>query len=192
LVIILKVLSNGNIASGAANGDTAIKIWSTSLGTLLTTLIGHSNDVLVIDQLSNGNLISGSADTYTIIWDLTSANKLNKFRPITSTTAVNCLKQLPDDRIAFAGGNSQAIHTWEITGTNSETKIDTTTNIISTTPCNDMILYNSSYIAVASSGKATYLVDVTDTSNLQLSVNLSLVYSTQSMCLETQGKNFNC
>lgn len=164
-----------------------IKIWSTSLGTPIKTLSGHSNDVLVIDQLSNGNLISGSADTYTIIWDLTSTNKLNKFRPITTTTAVNCLTQLPDDSIAFAGGNSQAIYTWKITGPSSENKIDTTTNIISTTPCQDMILYNGSYIAVASSGKATYLVDVTDTSNLQLSETLSLVYSTQSMCLETQG-----
>ena len=163
-----------------------IKIWSTSLTTPLKTLGGHSNDILVIDQLSNGNLISGSADTYAIIWNLTSSvSQVNKFRPITTTTAVNCLTQLPDGSISFAGGNSQAIYTWKISGPSSETKIDTTTNIISTTPCQDMILYNSNFIAVSSSGLEAYLVDVTMSTNLKLNETYSLSYHTLT-CLETQ------
>jgi WD40 repeat protein len=186
--ILLKVLSNGNIATGAANGDTNIKIWSTSLGTQLMTLYGHSNDVLVIDQLSNGNIISGSADHSAIIWDSATGNQVNNMQPISSTAGVNCLKELPDGNIAFAGGTSQAIYTWKISGTGVQNLVATSTNIISSTPCQTMIIYNGSLLAVASSGTAEYLIDMTSSTNLHSvkSLNSGMSYVT---CLDTQGKH---
>jgi WD40 repeat protein len=186
------VLSNGNIATGAANGDTNIKIWSTSLGTPLMTLYGHSNDVLVIDQLSNGNLISGSRDSSAVIWNLTTGNQVNNLQPISSSSPVYCLKQLPDGNIAFAGGTSSTsiskpIYTWKITGPGVQNLVATSANIIMSTPCQAMIVYNSSLLAVSSSGTDTYLVDMTSSTNLQTVKTLSAVFPYAS-CLETQGK----
>lgn len=165
----LKVLSNGNIATGAANGDTNIKIWSPSLGTELNTLYSHGNDVLVIDQLSNGNLISGSADFTFIIWNMTTNvnQQLIHRSPISYSDSVNCLKELPDGNIAFAGGSSKAIYTWNIAGQSVSNLVATSANIINTTPCQAMLLYNSSYLAVASSGTETYLVNVKNSTNLR-------------------------
>ena len=181
------MLSNGNIATGAANGDTAIKIWSTSLGTALMTLYGHGNDVLVIDQLSNGNLISGSTDYNAIIWNLANGNQLNNMQP--TSNAVNCLRELPDGNIAFAGGTSQAIYTWKISGTGVQNLVATSANIITNTPCQAMIAYNSSLLAVAASGTAEYLIDMTTSTNLHSvkSLNSGASYVT---CLDTQGKHF--
>ena len=180
-----KVLANGNIATGAANGDTAIKIWSSSLGTPLKTLYSHTNDVLVIDQLSNGNLISGSADYSSVIWNLTSGGQLNNMQP-TSGNAVNCLKELPDGNIAFAGGNSNAIYTLKMLGPGVQYLVGTSANIISTTPCQAMIAYNSSFLAVASSGTQVYLVDMTNSTNLQLVKTLNSTLSSVT-CFEIQG-----
>ena len=143
--------------------------------------------MLVIDQLSNGNLISGSADYSSIIWNLTSGLQLNNMQPISSTAAVSCLKELPSGSIAFAGGSSQSFHTWTVSGPGVQNKIATSANIISTTPCQAMIAYNNSLLAVASSGTQVYLVDQTSSTNLNLIKTLSSTYS-YSTCLETQGK----
>jgi WD40 repeat protein len=185
------VLSNGNIATGAANGDTAIKIWSTSLGTPIKTLYGHGNDVLVIDQLSNGNLISGSADYSAVIWNLTSGGQLNNMQPTSgsSNNAVNCLKELPDGNIAFAGGSSNAIYTWRITGPGIQNNVGTSANIISSTPCQAMIAYNNSLLAVAPNTNAVYLVDMTTSTNLQKVKTVTALFS--SNCLESQGNFYN-
>ena len=145
--------------------------------------------MLVIDQLSNGNLISGSADYSSIIWNLTSGLQLNNMQPISSSAAVNCLKELPDGNIAFAGGNSNSIYTWKILGPGIQNPVGTSANIISTTPCQAMIAYNRSLLAVASSGTQIYLVDQTSSTNLNLIKTLSSSYS-YSTCLETQGKLF--
>ena len=179
------MLTNGNIATGAANGDTAIKIWSTSLGTPIKTLYGHSNDVLVIDQLSNGNLISGSADYSSVIWNLTSGGQLNNMQP-TSGNAVNCLKELPDGNIAFAGGSSKSIYTWKITGPGIQNNVGNSANLISSTPCQAMIAYNSSLLAVAPNSNSVYLVDMTTSTNLKTVQTVGAIAS--SNCLESQGK----
>ena len=179
-------MSNGNIATGAAYNDNVIKIWSSNL-TALMNLYGHSNDVLVIDQLSNGNLISGSADFSSIIWNLTSGNQLNYMQPISSSAAVNCLKELPDGNIAFAEGNSKAIYTWKISGAGVQNLVATSANIISTTPCNAMIAYNSNLLAVASSDTYTYLVDMSNSTYLHSVKSLSAAGYIIT-CFDTQGK----
>ena len=186
LFLSFKVLSNGNIATGAANGDTAIKIWSSSLGTPLKTLYSHSNDVLVIDQLSNGNLISGSADTTSVIWNLTSGSQLNNIEPISIVDEVYCLKELPDGNIVFSGGSSQTIDTWKIVGIGVQYKVARSNSIINTTPCKAMVVYNNSLLAVASSSTQIYLVDITSSTDLQLVTTLNSTLSSVT-CFEIQG-----
>lgn len=166
-----------------------IRIWSTSLGSPIKTLWGYTADVLVIDQLSNGNLISGSSDGSSVITDLSTGNSVNTMVPISTNDAVNCLKELPDGKIAFAGGSSQKIHTWKISGPYNQLQVATSDDFISATPCKDMIIYNSSILAVSSNSNLTYLVDITSSINLQKIKTLTLT-TTIANCLETNCKFF--
>ena len=46
-VFCLTVLANGFLASGS--GDTTIKIWNYSTGSLITTLYGHKGNRIVLN-----------------------------------------------------------------------------------------------------------------------------------------------
>ena len=137
----------------------------------------------MIDQLSNGNLITGVSDGNSIIMDL-SGNQVNNFQPLYGS-AVNCLKELPDGSIAFAGGTSK-IYTWKAPSNHVQNPVNTSDNILIATPCKAMIVYNSSILAVSSNSNLTYLVDITS-SNLQLIKKLTLT-TTIANSLETNCK----
>lgn len=139
----------------------------------------------MIDQLSNGNLITGVSNGNSIITDL-AGNQLNNFQPIYGGS-VNCLKELPDGSIAFAGGTSQAIYIWKTPSNQVQINVNTSDNILITTPCKAMIIYNSSILAVSSNSNLTYLVDIT---SLQLIKKLSLTTSIAN-CLETNCKHIH-
>jgi WD40 repeat protein len=63
----LATLPNGNLASGSY--DSSIKIWNPNTGTLVYTLILHTNTVFALATLQNGNLASSSGDTSICIWN---------------------------------------------------------------------------------------------------------------------------
>jgi WD40 repeat protein len=63
------------IASGSNDG--AVKIWNGSTGTLLNTLLGHSDLVQAVAWSHDGTkIVSGSWDTKVIIWDALTGNHL--------------------------------------------------------------------------------------------------------------------
>ena len=60
-----------SIVSGG--GDTEIKIWDTSDGSLLRTLLGHTGRVLTVAYSpDNGTIASGSSDQTIKLWDFSS------------------------------------------------------------------------------------------------------------------------
>ena len=179
-VICIKILSDGRIATGGA--DNQIRKWPTTLGSASMTLVGHTLKVLVLEQLSNGYLISGSADNNTIVWELSNGTQMNNFKPAAS--AVRCIKQLPDNSIAF-GVADKNIYRWNITGQNTQTKIATALNMITSAPCNAMMLYNSTILVAASSGLDTAVMAINGTSfSFVRSLNLGAPYT---LCLENYG-----
>jgi WD40 repeat protein len=71
----LKVLKNGNLASGS--WDNTIKIWNTQSGDILRTCKGHTASVYTLEELNaDGLLVSGSADKTVKIWDLKTGDLL--------------------------------------------------------------------------------------------------------------------
>jgi WD40 repeat protein len=55
------------LASGSF--DKTIKIWNVNDGSLLSTLIGHSDRVSSLALLADGNLASGSFDLSINVWN---------------------------------------------------------------------------------------------------------------------------
>ena len=71
----LKVLKNGNLASGS--GDNTIKIWNTQSGELLRTCEGHTGRIDTLEELNeDGLLASGSTDKTVKIWDFRTGDML--------------------------------------------------------------------------------------------------------------------
>jgi WD40 repeat protein len=63
----LHELRNGQLVSGS--GDKTIKLWNTSTGECLSTLIGHSSYVQCLDSTENDHLISSSFDRTLKLWN---------------------------------------------------------------------------------------------------------------------------
>jgi WD40 repeat protein len=73
-IFSLKVLSNGNLASGS--DDKTIKIWDPRRPRFLKSLDAHEGTICTLEQLNNGWLVSGSWENTVKIWDLNSDDAL--------------------------------------------------------------------------------------------------------------------
>lgn len=186
-ITTVKVLPNGNIATAAEFSDNSVKIWNSTLG-LIRILKNHTNTIKTIEVLANGNIISGSTDNYTIVWDPDTGDILNKFYAIGSGSPITCIKQLADGAISFAG-NSTSIFTYRLTGYKTQNLTHTLTNAVGIPPCRAIMLYNSTLLAVSSSGNSTQLINVATSSSLFKIKTLNLGTPATS-CLENRS-NFD-
>ena len=110
----LKLLTNGvYIAAGLQNGQ--IQIYNKDTGSLVQSLLGHTNSVYDLCLITNGNsnlLASSSGDLTIRIWDLNT--NLNKFVLNGHTANVVGLKQISSD-ILSSGSGDKTIKLWNIT-----------------------------------------------------------------------------
>lgn len=181
----VRVLSDGTIATAAETGDNSIKIWDNTL-TLQRTLSDHTNTINTLEILSNGYFVSGSVDKYAIVWDPTTGSKINKFYAIgASGLEITCIKQLSDGTIVF-GGPTTSLYTYRLTGTNTQTLVSASASLLTTSACQAMMLYNSSLLAVASSGIKTDLINVGTPTSLFKIKSMSLGQSFTS-CLDNKS-----
>jgi WD40 repeat protein len=71
------IAPNSNvIASGSK--DKTIRLWNARTGQLITTLAGHTDDVVALAFTANSELISLSKDKTTILWDVRAAIEKNR------------------------------------------------------------------------------------------------------------------
>lgn len=142
---------------------------------------------MMLDQLIDGTLISASIDTFTILWDVSTGNPLNKFKPLSTTNGpVTCLKQLPSGYIVFAG-NDSSLYTWNVTGNNTPSLFATTSSHMLQPPCQAIVLYSDSSLVYSSKGIDTDIMIVDGLSQLNYNKSFTLTDGTWTTCLENQG-----
>jgi WD40 repeat protein len=100
----LKRLPNGYLACGLANGTIVLLDQYNSFQSHLV-LESHQNNTNALELLENGDLASGSDDGFIKIWN-SSAFLLNQ--TLNAGFPVNCLKRLPNNRLA-SGFNYQVV-----------------------------------------------------------------------------------
>ena len=74
LIDFLVVLPDETLAS--ASFDHTIRIWNTTTGETIRTLVGHTNNVRVLAVVSDDLLRSGSDDQTVCIWNVKSGLKI--------------------------------------------------------------------------------------------------------------------
>jgi WD40 repeat protein len=110
-VTSLKLLNtNIHLAAGLGNGD--INIFNINDGNLVSSLKGHSSDVLDLVQISADLLASSSSDGTIRIWNLT--NNTCKFTLTGHTSVVRGLKQITSNILA-SGSWDTTIKLWDLT-----------------------------------------------------------------------------
>jgi WD40 repeat protein len=92
----------------SASSDKTVNLWHTTNWTLAKTFKGHSGSVNGLEYLFGNLLASGSKDAKVKIWDINTGN-LNM--TITCSSAVMCLKLLPDGKLA-SGQQDGTVKLW--------------------------------------------------------------------------------
>jgi WD40 repeat protein len=109
----LKLLNtNIHLAAGLGYPDNDINIYNINDGNLVSSLKGHTLDVMDLVQLSADLLASSSKDLTVRIWNLTT--NTCKFILTGHTWNVNCLKQITPNILA-SGCGDKTIKLWDIT-----------------------------------------------------------------------------
>jgi WD40 repeat protein len=179
----VRVLADGTIISAGASPDNSIRTWTSTLSAL-NTLTGHTSAINVLQVLSSGLLVSGSSDQYAIVWNLTTGNYTNKFKPLVNSP-VTCLQELGDGSISF-GGNKSYIYTYKLTGLMTQTSINNLSSFLSNEmPCQAMMLYQNTLVT-GSSYKRTLLINAATSSNLVYTGSLNFTNPSVS-CLDNLG-----
>jgi WD40 repeat protein len=121
----IKVLPNNFLASGSGR---LIKIWSLQDGSLVKTLVGHTDEVLCLIVLSNGCLLSGSEDMTIKVWDIEQSNCTQTL--LGHTEPVNCLLSLSNGHLA-SGSREDTIKIWDMeTGQCLKTEIGHSSDLL--------------------------------------------------------------
>ena len=108
IIYSLKLLSNGCLAAGVG---TKINIYKISDGSLVSSLIGHTDDVNDLILINSDILASGSSLSI-LIWNLTT--NASKFIPNGNYKSDVGLKQVSTS-VIVSGYNDSTIKLWNIT-----------------------------------------------------------------------------
>jgi WD40 repeat protein len=100
------------VATGAAQPDSAARIWATQTGQLLLTLKGHTGNINGLAFSPDGKLLltgSGNPDSTARLWDAQTGTLI---RVITSTAPVYGVAFSPDGGTVATGG-PDTVHLWD-------------------------------------------------------------------------------
>lgn len=101
MIEALILLKDNRLCSGSR--DLSIKIWDETNSSQSLSLLGHQNAIVSLCQLNSGQLASSSFDRTMRIWDIISLQCLFTTDEYCNDGLVNCILQLPDERVLFAG-----------------------------------------------------------------------------------------
>lgn len=104
LVSALAVTRDGQyIISGGDGRDASVKVWSVATKSLVSTCIGHRNDINAVAAMPDGQrILSGSCDTTVRVW-LLDGTPENTFE--LHTGGVAALVTAPDNQHALSAGS---------------------------------------------------------------------------------------
>lgn len=140
----IEFLADGQtLASGSR--DNTVKLWNLQTGSLISTLTGHTNDVMDVKQLYSGYVASGSLDAKVRIWSPANGSTI---RTLSHVYAIYSLCVLPNGNL-LAGTYNQ-IYVWNADTGVQISSIGSGTNAYA---CSIRYLYNN-MIAV---GYSTYI-----------------------------------
>jgi WD40 repeat protein len=100
------VLPDGKLASGS--WDQAVRVWDTTSGECLLTLVGHAERVRYLVVMPDGKLVSCSFDGTGRVWDAKSGECLF----VLGGRRATALAVLNDGRLA-SGSFDGKVHVWE-------------------------------------------------------------------------------
>ena len=100
------------LASGSA--DNTVKLWDTTTGTEIKTLIGHTKPVFAVSFSPNGKLLaSGSFDQTVKLWDTTTGKAIKTFTGHTDN--VVGVSFSPNGKLLASAGADKRVKLWDIT-----------------------------------------------------------------------------
>ncbi|MGW1537855.1 WD40 repeat domain-containing protein [Streptomyces aureus] len=115
------VIVDGRTYTIAGCGDGTVRVWNLATGTLVGTLVGHTdlvNALAVVRLHGRPHVISASLDGTVRVWDLTAMTLVDRGRPVTAALLTH-LDGRP--HALTTGSPRRAIRAWDIsTGTHRE------------------------------------------------------------------------
>lgn len=189
----LGLLASGSYGGGSGSSDGPnLKLWNMTTYSLVRSLDGHTNNVLVLEVLTNGYLLSGSADSTVKVWNPVNGSMIKSLNPFNND--VMCLKQIADGSIVVGGqDNSLYIYTTFIQA--SATVI--AKNYLNSLggQCNAFLLYANSVLATATNNGEIELMNISSSTGQSTYSTPNLSYSSKStdvLCLESIGTFYLC
>ena len=114
-VYAVKIISSGLLAVGLQVASSNLQLYNWTMGTLITSLGGHTDTVFNIEILDSQNIASASADFNVIIWNLAGGTAPGQsalaFTLSGHTDNVIDLKLLSSTLLA-SGSNDNTIKLW--------------------------------------------------------------------------------
>jgi tetratricopeptide (TPR) repeat protein len=110
--IIGVALAPGADRLAVASNDQNVRVFSSSDGTLLATLLGHSSRVWCVDFLDAENLISASLDRTVRIWSAAGGEPLQTFRG--HTDGIWCMALADDCSLVATGSSDRTARVWQV------------------------------------------------------------------------------
>jgi WD40 repeat protein len=179
----VRVISNSfqHVACGFFGLDNNLRIYNFSTGSLVKTLVGHSNSVFSIEILNEQFMASGSGDEYVIIWDLKTYSI--KYKLEGHVNDINCVKRLSSNLLASAGDDNNII-IWDWLNGKFVRKLDKHSKELMFT---SLDLYNEGTLISGSNDKTIKFWNIS-TGELIESINANIEIS--SLAMLTKGKIF--